>query len=244
MIISHEHKYLFVELPRTGTTAIAKELIENYKGEKILTKHAHYDDFLKQASNEEKNYFVFSCIRNPIDRTLTRYYKLKTKYMNPKEDIARFRRQGRRVRLQTYYLYLQYKFIQNKNASFSQYIKRFYFFPYDDWSLKHHQNFDFIIRFENLSEDFDVLLEKLGVEKVRDLPLVNKTPSKEKSYLEILKDADEKTKKRVKHVFGYYMLKWGYKFPASWGEFKLSNNTKFQLKVLNFFRKVYWRYLK
>ena len=164
--------------------------------------------------------------------------------MNPKEDIARFRRQGRRVRLQTYYLYLQYKFIQNKNASFSQYIKRFYFFPYDDWSLKHHQNFDFIIRFENLSEDFDVLLEKLGVEKVRDLPLVNKTPSKEKSYLEILKDADEKTKKRVKHVFGYYMLKWGYKFPASWGEFKLSNNTKFQLKVLNFFRKVYWRYLK
>lgn len=126
MIISHEYKYLFVELPRTGTTAIAKELIENYKGESVFNthsknKHAHYDDFLKQASDEEKNYFVFSCIRNPIDRTLTRYYKLKTKYMNPEEDIARFKKQGRKVSLQTYYLYLQFKFIHKKNASFSQY---------------------------------------------------------------------------------------------------------------------------
>lgn len=123
-------------------------------------------------------------------------------------------------------------------------IKRFYFFPYDDWSLKHHKNFDFIIRFENLNEDFNLLLEKLNIEKVRDLPIVNKTPSKEKSYLTILEYADEKTKKRIMHVFGCYMLKWGYKLPESWGDYKISNYTKIQLKVLNFFRKFYWQYLR
>ncbi len=57
MIISHKHKYLFVELPRTGSTAIYEELCQHYDGTQILFRHATYDDFLKVASEEEKKYF-------------------------------------------------------------------------------------------------------------------------------------------------------------------------------------------
>ena len=78
MIISHIHRYLFVELPRTGSSAVSKELILNYDAENILRKHATYRDFLKQASKQEKEYFVFSSIRNPMDKILSLYFKYKT----------------------------------------------------------------------------------------------------------------------------------------------------------------------
>ena len=44
MIISHEHKYVFVEFPRTGTTAISKELCLNYFGKRILIAGADSGD--------------------------------------------------------------------------------------------------------------------------------------------------------------------------------------------------------
>ena len=75
MIISHQHKYLFVELPRTGTTAVSRELRLMYAGTRILRKHSSYQEFLRKASDEEKKYFVFTCIRNPLDDAVSHYFK-------------------------------------------------------------------------------------------------------------------------------------------------------------------------
>ena len=54
MIISHKYKYLFIETPHTGSTAISNELQENYDGQRILHKHAYYFEFARQASEEER----------------------------------------------------------------------------------------------------------------------------------------------------------------------------------------------
>lgn len=67
VIISDRHRYLFVELPRTGSTAVHRELKARYDGTPILTKHATYRDFLKVATENQKRYFVFSSVRNPLD---------------------------------------------------------------------------------------------------------------------------------------------------------------------------------
>jgi hypothetical protein len=50
-------------------------LCELYDGEKILSKHSRYHEFLKIASEEEKKYFVFSGIRNPMDMVCERIFK-------------------------------------------------------------------------------------------------------------------------------------------------------------------------
>ena len=60
MIISHVHRYLFVELPHTGSSAVSRELREHYAGTQILYKHARYAEFLRSCSAEERDYFVFS----------------------------------------------------------------------------------------------------------------------------------------------------------------------------------------
>ncbi len=82
MIISDTHRYLFVELPHTGTTAISQELRECYDGRKILHKHARYGDFLRGATASQRDYFVFSCIRNPLDEAVSIYARLRSDHRN------------------------------------------------------------------------------------------------------------------------------------------------------------------
>ena len=72
MMISHQHRYVYIEVPRTGSSAVRRELREMYDAEPILRKHATYRDFLRQASADEKTYFAFSGIRNPLDVAVTR----------------------------------------------------------------------------------------------------------------------------------------------------------------------------
>ena len=52
MIISEKNKYLFLELPRTGSTAISKELRDHYDGKRILRKHSLYHEFKKIAGGQ------------------------------------------------------------------------------------------------------------------------------------------------------------------------------------------------
>ena len=77
MVISHKNKYVFIELPRTASAAIAKELCKNYNGEQFISEHATFDQFKKKATDVEKKYFIFTCIRNPMDKTISLYYKFR-----------------------------------------------------------------------------------------------------------------------------------------------------------------------
>ena len=77
VIISHRHRYLFVEVPRTGSTAVSAELQEHYDGQPILRKHATLRDYLREAGGDVSNYFVFSTVRNPLDVAVTRYVHLR-----------------------------------------------------------------------------------------------------------------------------------------------------------------------
>ena len=76
MIISHKHQYVFVGLPLAASTAISKELCEQYEGKPILAKHSIYQDFLKIATEQEKNYKVIACSRNPMDISVSYYTKM------------------------------------------------------------------------------------------------------------------------------------------------------------------------
>ena len=79
MIVSHEHRYVFIEVPHTASVAISTELRENYDGQRFLRKHATYRDFLRQATPEQRGYFAFAAVRNPLDVAVSRYYRFKFK---------------------------------------------------------------------------------------------------------------------------------------------------------------------
>src|SRR5690242_2440526 len=94
MVISDKYKYVFVELPLTGSTAISNELCEMYDGKKILRKHSKYQEFLEVAKEEQKKYFVFSGIRNPMDLVVSEFLKKKNNHKQRYTTPSEWRRNG------------------------------------------------------------------------------------------------------------------------------------------------------
>ena len=235
MVISPKYKYLFVELQNTASSSISSELLLHYDGVKILRKHAYYHEFLKIASNEEKNYFVFSCIKNPLDVAVTAYFKYKTNHRKLFTDPKSWVKNGGHVSDDSLRIF---NYIRNTNADFPTYLKKFHRLVYNDWSSLAHKQFDFIIRFEKLDSDFKKVLELLGITQKRPLPLINKT-DRDRDFLAYY---SPDTYKHAKTIFGPYMKKWGYDFPAEWNVYDVPWLSKIQYYVLDIYRRrVIWR---
>lgn len=235
MIISHKHRYLFVELPHTGTTAISKELCQYYDGSSILFKHATYRDFLRVATPEEKEYFVFSCIRNPLDDVVSYYFKYKNKkfsFLKRNDKIRRliYSFQQRKARA-----------VLDEHIDFPTFFMRYYYLPYENWSGLDHHRFDAVLRFENLAEGFSEVLQRLGIPEVRPLPVIHKTVERENDFWSYY---TSETWERAKWVFGPFMEKWGYTFPPEWGEWTSTRFDKIVFYGCGVFRKVYWLYFR
>jgi hypothetical protein len=238
MIISHHYRYVFVELPRTGSTAISQELRTNYKGVSILRKHSTYGEFLKTASEDEKRYFVFSCVRNPLDDAVSRYFKLKTDHRHRYTDPVKLKKRWTLVeRFETWL----YRYIQNSDVDFPTFFLLFYRLPYNNWTSLMHKKFDYVLRFEMLQEDFSRVLQMLGIEQVRPLPVANKTGARSQAYHTYYTPP---AIRRAKWVFGPYMKQWGYEFPPEWGDVTVWWLNQFVFDVANQFRFFYWRHLR
>lgn len=225
MVISDRYHYVFVELPHTGSTAVSRELRENYSGESILFKHARYSDFIRSCSKNREQYFTFSAIRNPLDEAVTRYVKIKTQ----QASMPTTRRQQ-----------VTRQFVLDNDADFATYYRYRYRLPYNNWSSLAHRDMNHVMRFEYLQDDFREVLQRLNVDQVRSLPVVNKTDGKQAGFAEYYSpDVIE----HAKQIFGPFMHEWGYEFPASWGDVHISKWTWQKYRMINPVRNFYWKNL-
>lgn len=217
MVISDRYEYVFLELPNTATVAIHQELCEHYEGIPVLApgvgRHIHYHQFLETAEPEQREYFAFSCIRNPLDVVVTNYFKLRTNQGGIFTEPSLWKRNGGWV---TDRDLQKFQFIRETDADFAAYFRRYYRFPpYDNWSSLAHRELDFVIRFENLQDDFFHVLELLGIEPKRPLPVRNKTAGREEAFWSYY---TPEIRRQAVRVFGPFMKMWGYGFPSNWGD--------------------------
>jgi hypothetical protein len=84
---------------------------------------------------------------------------------------------------------------------------------YNEWVLLCHDQFNFIIRYEKLQDDFAEVLQAIGLKRVRQLPVVNKTALKNTVFTDYY---SPEIQQRALYVFGPFMKKWGYEFPSEW----------------------------
>lgn len=238
MIISHRHRYLFVELPHTGSTAVSHELREHYGGEKVHGKHSPYHRFARSATQDEKQYFTFAAVRNPIDVAVTKYVLYATNHKGWFTDplkVARNRGLGNWLDRR-----IQQRVVED-DLDFSEFFLMVYRFPFNTWACLDHKNFDYVMRFENLQDDFADVLAKIGLEQVRPLPVVNQSArerSESPSYY------SPEAIQRAKKIFAGYMDEWGYEFPEAWGTATYSSLNRFKYRSATWLLKLYWRYLK
>lgn len=232
MIVSHEHRYVFVELPHTGSTAVARELCEHYGGEAILSKHSTYREFLSIASEDERRYFTFSAVRNPLDLMVTKYLRFYRHFRGRTQRLPGFAASIERRIAQI---------IQDRDMDFSTFLKTFVWLPFNTWATLDHQDMDYVMRFESLQADFQEVINRIGLDQVRPLPVVNPTMGKSRDFAEYYANG---ARERAKRVFVGYMNEWGYRFPETWGRVRYSTWDRLQYLLVTRLYMLYWVYLK
>jgi hypothetical protein len=239
MVISHKYKYLFIEIPLTGSWAIRQELCKYYGGQTILHKHANYQEFLRKASESEKKYFAFATVRNPLDEAVSTYYKLKTDhkgvFSNSEVSIQ--------SQIIDYADVKMYESIRDSGATFeSVFMKtKLWDRPYSSMIDVSSNYLDFVIKFETMNEDFGELLRVLGVEPVRPIPVLNKTRERKVDWISYY-TPNMIDKARI--VYGPFMQKWGYDFPKSWGQYRISRRKQLEFHLVILMKRVYLMYFR
>lgn len=177
MIIDQKRKYIFTGLPHSASSAISKELIEQYGGKSILKKHSNVFTLNRQGLVDLDRYFIFGVFRNPIDISYSVYSKLKLNEKGLYTDPEYFKENGGHIRKGV--RKLREKLI-TEEWSFNDYIKHQFRsgIPFDNAFSFNEPYFSFVIRFDRIQEDFHEVLGRIGIHHARELPVYNRTKSK------------------------------------------------------------------
>lgn len=209
MIRSARHGYLFVQLPHTGCSAVAQELVDHYDGQKILGKHATYREF-EASGSDWKPDFVFSTVRHPLDDIVSTFEKLRTNHESYDDPARHVDAPGGFVDDKAVE---RFEFVQS-GAGFEAYVRKYHALPFDNWASLDHERFDFVMRFEHLTDDFDRVLRMLGIEPVRSLPRRNATQRAGGTWQDYW--ASPELRRFIAARVAPFMRDWGYEFPPDW----------------------------
>lgn len=171
-MLSLEHKFLFVHIPKTGGNSIQQALIDYSEDRIVLAnhfqdgvnrfgiyspnipsrKHSAINDYASMLDREIFNdIFKFSCVRNPWDRLISFYFSPHNGVKTWDRDM--FISLVKRVRPMIDYLRVHNTGINRAKSSI---------------------DIDYIIRYESLQDDFDAVCDKLELPR-RSLPHRNKS---------------------------------------------------------------------
>lgn len=232
MIISHTHRYLFIEVPQTASSALATELVRKYEGRRILVKHADYAEFLRRSTAEERAFRVLATVRNPLDIVVSKFVKARDDHkrlygaseMRSAPWGFRFRPEAR-----------ERAFIAKQGADFEKFVRHFYGRVYNNRACLLPAS-ACVLRYENLNDDFAGWLRSVGIEMVRPIPLKNQTTGRERAFADWYAGD---LRRHALRVFGPYMRRWGYAFPADWPESEASRVTETWFNVDTIVRRFY-----
>jgi hypothetical protein len=207
MRTSHKHKFVFIAPPKTASSSVRKSLnpFSDIRscGDVSSSLYYHVKPEKLKKYFEDKNwnwdeYYKFAFVRNPWSRLVSQWqYRLRIA-SKPSAEWETFGKNS-------------IKFI-NKHKTFDEYIRNIknpnlcYNWIYNRTG---NQLVDFVGKFENLQEDFNIICDKLGIPQ-QELPHKNK--SKHKHYTEYY---DDETLEIVAKKFSKDIEYFGYEFGDS-----------------------------
>ena len=192
-MISYDKKFIFVHINKTAGTSMEKALAD-YGVKKLEEKgdlkfelnynqsqHFNCDEYKKYLGSEYDDYFKFTVVRNPFDRVVSYYYGgAIQKGLNFKDWVV------------DRYL----------NENYKDYIRMYS--DYTHWFDKDELNY--VLKFENLDQDFIKLKETLDLNCELGKANVNKSRTHYRDYY------DDKTKDIIENHFEKELNTFQYKF--------------------------------
>lgn len=171
MIINDKKKFAFVHVHKTAGSSIRNFLLNHFYNEVRDQYETHATiEQLHKLDPKTKEYFTFAFVRNPWDWQVSLYHYVKQTKNHPRHHIV-------------------------SKLTFSEYLD-WWTSPEHVKKARHRQSdyllksgelaVDYIGRFENLSEDFNKILNKIGVSSNK-LPHINRS-KRPLSYREMYSD--------------------------------------------------------
>ena len=166
MYISHKHKAMFIHIPKTGGTSIKTLLLQNNFTEFNLhqSPDKSNDDITgeyrlgtalraKRGISDDiwNSYFKFTFVRSPYERMISNYYFLSYNNIMP------------------FNKFITHKLTTTDHIWHSELSQSTHIYSKTNKLLV-----DYIGRFENLQEDFNIICNKIGLSHIT-LPHVNKS---------------------------------------------------------------------
>lgn len=192
-MISHKHKCIFVHIRKTGGISVSSFLKEiDPDAEYAYGPDLHAPlSWYKKAYGEQifNNYFKFTFVRNPWDLRVS----FKKWCANEDGSLGKY---ARRLSLSDWIK--RYAVRYNPNKTGVGMTQLAYLNPIEDMN--------FIGRFENFQQDFNIICDKIGIPH-QELPHKNKT--KHKHYTEYY---DDETKQIVAEKYAKDIEYFGYEF--------------------------------
>lgn len=185
MILCHEKRFLFVAVPKTGSTSIESALAAYGDHSPFGRKHASMSTAVKRLGpGIVKRYLAFCVVRHPVDWVLSWYaYRSRSELSDP-----------------------EHRHHQNYSGllSLEDFLQSFVFTARPQSKSRRERGLgaqrdkicdrsgtilvDKLCRYENLERDFQTVMSELGIDAV-DLPLLNESPSGKKLVKENLDPA-------------------------------------------------------
>ena len=195
-MISYEKKFIFIAVPRTGTGSFRTAL--GLGGD----WHRRVSDYCRVIGEQKiSSFFKFAIVRNPWDRVVSIFH-----YHFTHERDYGYRDYKKQLTFSNFVRQINFnenlpKRIMDPSGKFE--IPQFMTFTQSCWI---DRKIDFIGRFENLQQDFNIICDKIGIPKQK-LPLKHKT--NHKHYTEYY---DDETRSIVAEKYAKDIEYFGYKF--------------------------------
>lgn len=198
-MISHQHKFIFIQIPKTGCTS-AQKVLEKHGGivkqgptkkKSIYFKHRTYSEIEKSNDFKKlKEYFSFTFVRNPWDWLVSNYFYCKGKHAPYKRK--QYSHMPENISLEDWL----YWYAENIKGTQKEMIVD------SSGSI----GVDFVGKLENYQSDFNRICDRLKISRTK-LPHVNQT--KHKNYT---KYYNNDTRKMVAEKYAKDIECFGYKF--------------------------------
>lgn len=193
-----EKQIIFIHVPKVAGTALKKSL-----GFSDIY-HIHLADYELDDKDKFNKYFKIAFVRNPWDRLVSAFFFLKQGGDKSSHDLIL------KDRLDQFNTFRNFVFELNNNIKFRLEIKKVIVFSNQySWlaNSKGEIDMDYVGRFENLEEGFNILKEKLHK---KDAQLKKYNSSKHKPYWEYY---DEETVEIVRKIYSKDIETFNYEFP-------------------------------
>ena len=199
-MVSLKHKFIFIHIPKTGGNSIEEHFgaWKDPRGDSSMLVGGNKEHFplwrILREVPSAIDYFKFTFCRNPWDKAVSEWCYMQKHPMTIKAKSA-FSRYGRSFE----------SFVKNNLISYANPKHSFAQHRLLD-AGKYKSTVDFIGRFENIQEDWNLICDKLNIQRF-NLPHKNKT--NHKHYTEYY---DEETKQIVAEKYAKDIEYFGYKF--------------------------------